>query len=31
MVFSSLDFLLRFLPAFLLLYFLAPRKVKTPV
>ena len=31
MVFSSLEFLLRFLPAVLLLYFVAPRRLKNPL
>jgi alginate O-acetyltransferase complex protein AlgI len=31
MVFSSLEFLLRFLPAFLLLYFVAPRRLRNPL
>ncbi|MBT4074339.1 MAG: MBOAT family protein [Chloroflexi bacterium] len=31
MVFSSLEFLFRFLPAILLLYFIAPRRLKNPI
>jgi len=31
MVFSSLEFLLRFLPAILLLYFVAPQRLKNPL
>ena len=31
MVFSSLEFLFRFLPIALLLYFIAPRKLKNPI